>query len=527
MVKEIKFGEDARRKMQIGVDKLADAVKITIGPKGRNTIINRKDMSPLITNDGYSIAKEINLEDPYENMGAQIVKEATIKTNDMSGDGTTTATVLTQAIIKEGLKNVTAGANPILLRKGMNKALDVGLEYIIKNASQVKSKEDISKIATISSADEEVGNLIAEAMEQVGRDGVITIEESNTMATTLSVVEGVEFDRGYLSPYMANDQESMTAILEEPVILVTDKKITHINEILHLLEATVQNKKPLLVIADDIEGEALSTIVVNNIRGNINCVAVKAPGFGDRKKDMLQDIAAIVGARFIDNEVIEDMTDVTVDYLGVANKVKVNKDTTTIIGGLSNKDNIDARAIKIKEALNDASEFDIPLLKERLAKLAGGIAVIKVGAATETELMEKKLRIEDALNATKAAIEEGIVCGGGTTYIQINDILQKNFNDIVSDSNEDEKLGYKIIMESVLSPAQQIAINAGIEPAIVIKTIREKNNKNIGYDALNDNYVDMLEKGIIDPAKVTRTALQNAVSIASTFLTTEAAVVIK
>ena len=520
MAKMIEFGEEARRAMQSGVDKLANTVKVTLGPKGRNVILDKKFGSPLITNDGVSIAREIELEDPYENMGAQLVKEVATKTNDVAGDGTTTATLLAQAIIREGLKNVTAGANPILIRSGIRKAVDVAVEEIKNISKPVAGKEDIARVAAISAADEEIGTLISDAMEKVGNEGVITVEESKSMGTELDVVEGMQFDRGYVSPYMATDTEKMEALLDNPLILITDKKITNIQEILPILEQIVQNGRKLLIIAEDVEGEAMATLVVNKLRGTFNCVAVKAPGFGDRRKEMLQDIAVLTGGEVISEELGRDLKEVTLDMLGQAESVKVTKENTTIVNGKGEKSLIQERIGQIKVQIEEtSSEFDKEKLQERLAKLSGGVAVIKVGAATETELKERKLRIEDALAATKAAVEEGIVPGGGTAYVNaINKVAE------LTSEVDDTQVGINIIVKALEEPMRQIAINAGLEGSVIIEKVKYS-EAGIGYDALNDKYVNMLQAGIVDPTKVTRSALQNAASVASTFLTTEAAVV--
>ena len=520
MAKMIEFGEEARRAMQSGVDKLANTVKVTLGPKGRNVILDKKFGSPLITNDGVSIAREIELEDPYENMGAQLVKEVATKTNDVAGDGTTTATLLAQAIIREGLKNVTAGANPILIRSGIRKAVDVAVEEIKNISKPVAGKEDIARVAAISAADEEIGTLISDAMEKVGNEGVITVEESKSMGTELDVVEGMQFDRGYVSPYMATDTEKMEALLDNPLILITDKKISNIQEILPILEQIVQNGRKLLIIAEDVEGEAMATLVVNKLRGTFNCVAVKAPGFGDRRKEMLQDIAVLTGGEVISEELGRDLKEVTLDMLGQAESVKVTKENTTIVNGKGEKSLIKERINQIKTQIEEtSSEFDKEKLQERLAKLSGGVAVIKVGAATETELKERKLRIEDALAATKAAVEEGIVPGGGTAYVNaINKVAE------LTSEVDDTQVGINIIVKALEEPMRQIAINAGLEGSVIIEKVKYS-EAGIGYDALNDKYVNMLQAGIVDPTKVTRSALQNAASVASTFLTTEAAVV--
>jgi chaperonin GroEL len=519
MAKSILFGEEARRSMQRGVDKLADAVKVTLGPKGRNVVLDKKFGTPLITNDGVSIAREIELEDMYENMGAQLVKEVATKTNDVAGDGTTTATLLAQAIIREGLKNVTAGANPMLIRQGIKKAVDVAVEEIKKGSKQVNGKEDIARVAAISAADEEIGTLIADAMEKVGNEGVITVEESKTMATELDVVEGMQFDRGYLSPYMVTDAEKMEAVLDNPYILLTDKKISNIQELLPVLEQIVQQGKKLLIIAEDIEGEALATLVLNKLRGTFNCVAVKAPGFGDRRKEMLQDIAILTGGEVISEELGRDLKEVTLDMLGTAESVKVSKENTTIVNGKGNKEEISDRVAQIKRQIEETtSEFDKEKLQERLAKLAGGVAVIKVGAATETELKERKLRIEDALSATRAAVEEGMVAGGGTAYVNALKEVCKLTADVA-----DVKVGIDIIKRALEEPVRQIAQNAGLEGSVIVEKIMNS-EPGIGFDALHGEYVNMAQVGIVDPTKVTRSALQNAASVASTFLTTECVV---
>ena len=519
MAKSLKFGEDARRAMQVGVDKLADTVKVTLGPKGRNVILDKKFGTPLITNDGVSIAREIELEDPYENMGAQLVKEVATKTNDVAGDGTTTATLLAQAIIREGLKNVTAGANPILIRGGIKTAVDKAVEEIKKISKPVEGKEDIARVASVSAADEAIGKLIADAMEKVGNEGVITIEESKSMGTELDIVEGMQFDRGYVSAYMSTDLEKMVADLDNPYILITDKKISNIQEILPLLEQIVQGGKKLLIIAEDVEGEALQTLVVNKLRGTFTCVAVKAPGFGDRRKEMLQDIAILTGGQVISDEVGLDLKETTLDMLGQADSVKVTKETTTIVNGKGDSQDIKDRVNLIRAQIDDTtSEFDKEKLQERLAKLAGGVAVIRVGAATETELKERKLRIEDALNATKAAVEEGIVAGGGTAYVNVINEVNK-----VTSNVPDEQVGINIIVRALEEPMRQIAANAGLEGSVIIEKVKNS-EAGVGYDALHGEYKNMIKAGIVDPTKVTRSALQNAASVASTFLTTEAAV---
>ena len=520
MAKNVQFGEDVRRAMQKGVDKLANTVKITLGPKGRNVILDKKFGSPLITNDGVTIAREIELEDPYENMGAQLVKEVATKTNDVAGDGTTTATLLAQAIIREGLKNVTAGANPMLIRKGIKIAVDKAVEEIKLISKQVEGKEDIARVATISASDEETGKLIADAMEKVGKEGVITVEESKSMGTELDVVEGMQFDRGYVSAYMVTDSEKMEAQLDEPYILITDKKITSIQELLPVLEEIVKKGKKLLIVAEDIEGEAMATLVVNKLRGTFTCVAVKAPGFGDRRKEMLEDIATLTGGQVIAEELGRDLKDVTLEMLGTAESIKVTKENTTIVNGRGDKTAIRDRVAQIRKQVDETtSDFDREKLQERLAKLAGGVAVIKVGAATETELKERKMRIEDALAATKAAVEEGIVPGGGTAYIDVIPAIEKLTADEV-----DIKVGIDIIKKALEEPVRQIAENAGLEGSIIIDKIKNS-EKGIGFDVLKEVYVNMVKAGIVDPTKVTRTALQNAASVASTFLTTEAAVV--
>lgn len=519
MAKTLLFGEEARRSMQVGVDKLANTVKVTLGPKGRNVILDKKFGSPLITNDGVTIAREIELEDAYENMGAQLVKEVATKTNDVAGDGTTTATLLAQAIIREGLKNVTAGANPILIRNGIKTAVEKAVEEIQKISKPVNGKEDIARVAAISAADEKIGKLIADAMEKVGNEGVITVEESKSMGTELDVVEGMQFDRGYVSAYMVTDTEKMEAVLDNPLILITDKKISNIQDLLPLLEQIVQAGKKLLIIADDIEGEAMTTLVVNKLRGTFTCVGVKAPGFGDRRKEMLQDIATLTGGVVISDEVGGDLKEVTLDILGEAESVKVTKESTTIVNGRGNSEEIKNRINQIKLQLEaTTSEFDKEKLQERLAKLAGGVAVVKVGAATETELKESKLRIEDALAATKAAVEEGIVPGGGTAYVNVINEVAKLTSDI-----QDEQVGINIIVRSLEEPMRQIAHNAGLEGSVIIEKVKNS-DAGVGFDALRGEYKDMIKAGIVDPTKVTRSALQNAASVASTFLTTEAAV---
>ena len=520
MAKEIKFAEETRRALETGVNKLADTVKVTLGPKGRNVILDKKFGAPLITNDGVTIAKEIELEDRFENMGAQLVKEVATKTNDVAGDGTTTATVLAQAIIREGLKNVTAGANPVLIRKGIQKSVEVAVEELKNQSRTIDSKESISQVASISAGDEEVGKLIAEAMEIVGKDGVITVEESKTMNTELDAVEGMQFDRGFVSAYMVTDVDKMEAVLNDPYILITDKKISNIQEILPVLEQIVQQGKKLLIVAEDVDGEALSTLVVNKLRGTFEVVAVKAPGFGDRRKAMLEDIATLTGGQVISEELGYDLKETDVTMLGRASSVKVTKDSTTIVDGYGDKTAIENRVNQIKHQVEETtSEFDKEKLMERLAKLAGGVAVIKVGAATEVEMKEKKLRIEDALNATRAAVEEGIVAGGGTALVSVIPALDK----LVEALEGEERIGAKIIRKSLEEPLRQIAKNAGLEGAVIIQRVMSEDPE-IGFDALNEKYVNMIEAGIVDPTKVTRSALQNAASIAGVFLTTEAAV---
>ncbi|MBU7595975.1 chaperonin GroEL [Metabacillus halosaccharovorans] len=518
MAKDIKFSEEARRSMLRGVDALADAVKVTLGPKGRNVVLEKKFGSPLITNDGVTIAKEIELEDAFENMGAKLVAEVASKTNDVAGDGTTTATVLAQAMIREGLKNVTAGANPMVVRKGIEKAVAVALEELQAISKPIEGKESIAQVAAISSADEEVGQLIAEAMERVGNDGVITIEESKGFSTELEVVEGMQFDRGYASPYMVTDSDKMEAVLENPYVLITDKKITNIQEILPVLEQVVQQGKPLLLIAEDVEGEALATLVVNKLRGTFNAVAVKAPGFGDRRKAMLEDIAILTGGEVITEELGLDLKSATIDQLGRASKIVVTKENTTIVEGAGQPDQISSRVGQIRAQVEETtSEFDKEKLQERLAKLAGGVAVIKVGAATETELKERKLRIEDALNSTRAAVEEGIVSGGGTALVNV-------YNKVAQIQEEgDTQTGVNIILRSLEEPVRQIAHNAGLEGSVIVE--RLKNEKvGVGFNAANGTWVNMFEAGIVDPTKVTRSALQNAASVAAMFLTTEAVI---
>ena len=520
MAKEIKYGAEARKALEAGVNQLADTVKVTLGPKGRNVVLDKSFGAPLITNDGVTIAKEIELEDSFENMGAQLVKEVATKTNDVAGDGTTTATVLAQAMINAGMKNLAAGANPIILRKGMKKATDCAVEAIADMSSVVTGKEQIAKVAAISAGDEEVGNMVADAMEKVSNDGVITIEESKTMKTELDLVEGMQFDRGYISAYMATDMEKMEAILDDPYILITDKKISNIQDILPVLEQIVQSGARLLIIAEDIEGEALTTLIVNKLRGTFNVVAVKAPGYGDRRKEMLQDIAILTGGQVISEELGFDLKETTMDQLGRAKSVKVQKENTVIVDGCGDKKAIEDRIAQIKKAIEETtSEFDKEKLQERLAKLAGGVAVIRVGAATETEMKEAKLRMEDALNATRAAVEEGIIAGGGSAYIHASKEVAK----LTEELEGDEKTGAKIILKALEAPLHQIAANAGLEGAVIVNKVRES-DPGVGFDAYAEEYVDMVSKGILDPAKVTRSALQNATSVASTLLTTESVV---
>ena len=520
MAKEIKYGAEARAALEAGVNKLADTVRVTLGPKGRNVVLDKSYGTPLITNDGVTIAKEIELEDAFENMGAQLVKEVATKTNDVAGDGTTTATVLAQAMINEGMKNLAAGANPIVLRKGMKKASDAAVEEIARMSQPISGKAQMAKVAAISAADESVGEMVADAMEKVSKDGVITIEESKTMKTELDLVEGMQFDRGYVSAYMATDMEKMEAVLDNPYILITDKKISNIQEILPLLEQIVQAGAKLLIIAEDIEGEALTTLIVNKLRGTFQVVGVKAPGYGDRRKEMLQDIAILTGGTVISSDLGYELKDTTIDMLGRAKSVKVQKENTVIVDGCGQKADIEARIGQIKGQLAETtSEFDKEKLQERLAKLAGGVAVIRVGAATETEMKECKLRMEDALNATRAAVEEGIVAGGGTAYIEAS----KKVAELVASLEGDEKTGAKIIMKALEAPLFHIASNAGLDGAVIINNVREAKD-GVGYDAYNETYVDMIEAGILDPAKVTRSALQNATSVASTLLTTESVV---
>ena len=520
MPKEIKFAEDTRRALERGVNKLADTVKVTLGPKGRNVILDKMYGVPLITNDGVTIAKEIELEDRFENMGAQLVKQVATKTNDVAGDGTTTATVLAQAIIREGLKNVTAGANPILIRKGIAKAVEVAVNELKHQSRTVETDEAIAQVGAVSSGDDEIGQLIAEAMKVVGRDGVITVEESKTMKTELDTVEGMQFDRGFVSAYMVTDVDKMEAVLNDPFILITDKKISNIQEILPLLEQLVKTGKKLLIIAEDVEGEALSTLVVNKLRGTFDVVAVKAPGFGDRRKQMLEDIAILTGGTVISSEVGYELKEADLSMLGRASSIKVTKDSTTIVDGAGEKANIENRINQIKHLAEETtSDFDREKLMERLAKLSGGVAVVKVGAATEVEMKEKKLRIEDALNATKAAVEEGIVAGGGTALVSVIPAVEK----LISELDGEEAIGAKIIRKALEEPLRQIAVNAGLEGAVIVQNVIEQDPE-VGFDAYKEEYVNMIEAGIVDPTKVTRSALQNSSSIASVFLTTEAAV---
>ena len=518
MAKEIIFGEEARKSLQSGVDKLANAVKVTLGPKGRNVVLDKKYGSPLITNDGVTIAKEIELSDPFENMGAQLVKEVSVKTNDAAGDGTTTATVLAQALINEGMKNVAAGANPMVVKKGIKLAVDIATSTVVSNSKKVSGTEDIARVATVSSGDEVIGNLIAEAMAKVSADGVITVEESKTAETYSEVVEGMQFDRGYITPYMATDTDKMEAVLDDALILITDKKISSIQEILPLLEQIVQAGKKLVIIAEDIEGEALSTLIVNKLRGTFTCVAVKAPGFGDRRKEMLRDIAILTGGEVISEELGLDLKDTTIAQLGTARQVKISKENTIIVDGAGNSDDIKDRINQIKNELSvTTSDFDKEKLQERLAKLAGGVAVIKVGAATEIEMKEKKLRIEDALSATKAAVEEGIVAGGGVALINAIPAVRA----LLDTTEGDEKTGVSIVLKSLEAPIRQIALNSGLEGSVIIDKIISSGKVNYGFDAYKEVYTDMLEAGIVDPTKVTRSALQNAASVAAMVLTTE------
>ncbi|MBE6732493.1 MAG: chaperonin GroEL [Ruminococcaceae bacterium] len=521
MAKKIIFGEEARKSLQSGVDKLANAVKVTLGPKGRNVVLDKKFGSPLITNDGVTIAKEIELEDAFENMGAQLVKEVSVKTNDAAGDGTTTATVLAQALIAEGMKNVAAGANPMVVKKGIQNAVNTAIEAIVANSKKVSGTEDIARVATVSSGDEVIGKLIAEAMDKVSADGVITVEESKTAETYSEVVEGMQFDRGYITPYMVTDSDKMEAVIDDALILITDKKITNIQEILPLLEQIVQSGGKLLIIAEDIEGEALSTLIVNKLRGTFNCVAVKAPGFGDRRKEMLLDIAILTGGQVISADLGLELKDTTIDQLGRARQVKVSKENTIIVDGAGDSDEIQSRVAQIRnQVATTTSEFDREKLQERLAKLAGGVAVIKVGAATEIEMKDKKLRIEDALSATKAAVEEGIVAGGGVALINAIPAVSK----LLEATDGDEKTGVSIVLKALESPIRQIAYNAGIEGSVIVDKIVNSGKVNYGYDAYKETYADMIDAGIVDPTKVTRSALLNAASVAAMVLTTESLV---
>ena len=521
MAKNIIFGEEARKSLQTGVDKLANAVKVTLGPKGRNVVLDKKYGSPLITNDGVTIAKEIELDDPFENMGAQLVKEVSVKTNDAAGDGTTTATVLAQALIAEGMKNVAAGANPMVIKKGIKTAVDTAINAIVENSKKVSGTEDIARVATVSSGDAFIGTLIAEAMEKVSADGVITVEESKTAETYSEVVEGMQFDRGYITPYMVTDSDKMEAVIDDALILITDKKITNIQEILPLLEQIVQSGKKLVIVAEDIEGEALSTLIVNKLRGTFTCVAVKAPGFGDRRKEMLRDIAILTGGEVISEELGLDLKDTNINQLGQARQVKVTKENTIIVDGAGDVSDIKDRIAQIKNQIIDTtSDFDREKLQERLAKLAGGVAVIKVGAATEIEMKEKKLRIEDALAATKAAVEEGIVAGGGVALLNAIPAV----SDIANKTEGDEKTGVNIVLKCLEAPIRQIAYNAGIEGSVIIDKILSSGKVNYGFDAYNEIYTDMIEAGIVDPTKVTRSALENAASVAAMVLTTESLV---
>ena len=521
MAKQIKYGEEARRALEAGINTLADTVKITLGPKGRNVVLDKKFGAPLITNDGVTIAKEIELEDPFENMGAQLVREVSVKTNDVAGDGTTTATLLAQALVREGLKNVAAGANPMVIKKGMEMATETAVATLSSISKPVDGKHDIAQVASISSGDEVIGNLIADAMEKVGKDGVITVEESKTMKTELTIVEGMQFDRGYASSYMCTDMEKMVAELDNPLILITDKKISNIQEIIGLLEGVVKMGKKLLIIAEDVEGEALATLVLNKLRGTFTCVAVKAPGFGDRRKAMLQDIAILTGGQVITEELGVDLKDATIDMLGTARQVKIDKENTVIVEGAGDPDEIKARIASIRSQIEiTTSDYDREKLQERLAKLAGGVAVINVGAATEVEMKERKLRIEDALAATRAAVEEGIVPGGGTALINASKAVAK----LVPETTGDVKTGVNIVLRALEEPVRQIAKNAGVEGSLIVEKIKSKKAISFGYDAAKDEYTDMIERGIIDPTKVTRSALQNAASVAAMVLTTESLV---
>ena len=521
MAKEIIFGEDARKSLQAGVDKLADAVKVTLGPKGRNVVLDKKFGAPLITNDGVTIAKEVELDDPFENMGAQLVKEVATKTNDLAGDGTTTATVLAQALIFEGMKNVAAGANPMVVKKGIAKAVEAAVESIKNNSQKVNGREDIARVATVSAADEKIGELIAEAMDKVSADGVITVEESKTAETYSEVVEGLQFDRGYISPYMATDSDKMEAVIDDPYILITDKKISNIQELLPLLEQIVQSGKKLVIIAEDIEGEALSTLVINKLRGTFTCVAVKAPGFGDRRKEMLRDIAILTGGEVITEELGLDLKETTLKQLGSARQIKVTKENTIIVDGAGDKADIKDRVGQIRAQISaTTSDFDREKLEERLARLSGGVAVIKVGAATEIEMKEKKLRVEDALSATKAAVEEGIVAGGGVALVNAIPAVKA----LLDTTEGDEKTGVSIVLKAIEAPIKQIAKNAGLEGSVIVDKILTSGKINYGFDAYSEVYTDMIEAGIVDPAKVTRSAIENAASVASMVLTTESLV---
>ena len=521
MAKQLKYGEDARRALEAGINALADTVKITLGPKGRNVVLDKKYGAPLITNDGVTIAKEIELEDPFENMGAQLVREVSVKTNDVAGDGTTTATLLAQAIVREGLKNVAAGANPMVIRKGIELATETAVENLMANSKTIESKQAIAQVASVSSGDEYIGALISDAMEKVGKDGVITVEESKTMKTELTTVEGMQFDRGYASSYMCTDMEKMEAVLDDPMILITDKKISNIQEIITLLEGVVQMGKKLLIIAEEVEGEALATLVLNKLRGTFTCVAVKAPGFGDRRKAMLQDIAILTGGQVITEELGLDLKEATIDMLGTAHQVKVTKETTVIVGGAGDISDLKARVASIRAQIEETtSDYDREKLQERLAKLAGGVAVINVGGATEVEMKERKLRIEDALAATRAAVEEGIVPGGGSALIAASKAVQS----MMAQTAGDVKTGVSIVLRALEEPVRQIAKNAGVEGSVIVEKLKSKKTAGYGYDAAKDEYCDMIERGIIDPTKVTRTALQNAASVAAMVLTTESLV---
>jgi len=521
MAKQIKYGEEARRALQKGVDILADTVKITLGPKGRNVVLDKKFGAPLITNDGVTIAKEIDLEDPFENMGAQLVKEVATKTNDVAGDGTTTATLLAQAIVREGLRNLAAGANPMVLKRGLESAVNAAVDGLRSLSQPINGKQAIAQVASISAGDEEIGKLISDAMDTVGKDGVITVEESKTMKTELTTVEGMQFDRGYASAYMVTDSDKMEAVLDNPMILITDKKISNIQEILPVLEQVVQAGKKMLIIAEDVEGEALATLVLNKLRGTFTCVAVKAPGFGDRRKEMLRDIAVLTGGQVITEELGLELKDTKIDMLGTARQIKVDKENTTIVEGAGEKADIDARVNSIRKQIEDTtSDYDREKLQERLAKLAGGVAVIQVGAATEIEMKERKLRIEDALAATRAAVEEGIVPGGGIALLNVIPNVQAELSKFAGDA----KTGVQIILRALEEPLRQISINAGIDGSVIVENIKNSHKNGYGYDALKGEYVDMIERGIIDPTKVTRTALQNASSVASMILTTESLV---